>query len=225
MPRSKSSSRWLKEHFSDDYVIQAKKAGYRSRAAYKLLEIQEKDHLIKPGMTVVDLGAAPGGWSQVAIKLLKNQGYVFALDILPMDEIAGVDFLQGDFGKIEVANKLQKRLEDKCRGRISCDPSLCDPSLERRLVDVVLSDIAPNVSGIKSVDQANIMNLAENALDFACKTLKPGGSFLTKVFQGEGFDQYLKLMRAHFQKVKTRKPKASRDRSKELYLLGLSFRS
>ncbi len=206
MPQSKSSSRWLKEHFSDDYVMQAKKAGYRSRAAYKLLEIQEKDHLIKSGMTIVDLGAAPGSWSQVAVALLKNHGHVVALDILSMDDIAGVDFLQGDFGEIEVTEKLRKMLNNK-------------------KVDVVLSDIAPNVTGIKTVDQARIMNLAECALEFAKQELKPGGSLLIKVFQGEGFDEYLKLMRVSFQKVKTRKPKASRDRSKEQYLLGTGFKS
>lgn len=204
MSRSKSSKRWLEEHFSDDYVKRAKKEGYRSRAAFKLLEIQEKDRLIKPGMNIVDLGAAPGGWSQVAIQLLKDKGRVFALDILPMDDLVGVEFIQGDFEEEAVANELLSLMGGA-------------------KADSVLSDMAPNVSGIKSVDQARMMNLAECALAFAKKVLKSEGCFLVKVFQGEGFDAFLKEMRESFQKVKTRKPKASRDRSKELYLLGSGY--
>lgn len=204
MSRSKSSKRWLKEHFEDDYVKRAQKAGYRSRAAFKLLEIQEKDHLIKPGMNIVDLGAAPGGWSQVAVQLLKGRGKVFALDILPMDGIAGVDFIQGDFESEEVVNEML----DLMGGAQA---------------DVVLSDMAPNTSGIKAVDQARMMNLAESAVAFAQQVLKPEGVFLIKIFQGEGFDQYLKDLRTIFKKVKTRKPKASRDRSKEVYLLSQSL--
>lgn len=200
MARSKSSNRWLKEHFSDDYVKRAQKAGYRSRAAFKLLEIQEKDRLIKPGMTVVDLGAAPGGWSQIAKQLLKGQGEIFALDILPMDPIDDVKFIQGDFQEEAII----KQLLDLMGGQKA---------------DLVLSDIAPNISGIKSSDQARAMYLAEIALVFAEKVLKPEGVFLVKVFQGEGFQEFLKRMRVTFKKVKTRKPKASRERSKELYLL------
>lgn len=201
MSRSKSSSRWLKEHFDDDYVKRAQREGYRSRAAYKLLEIQEKDRLIKPGMNIVDLGAAPGGWSQVAARLLKGHGHIVAVDLLLMDGIAGVDFIQGDFETDEIVNQMLEMMKGQ-------------------KADLVLSDMAPNTSGIKAVDQARMMNLAESALAFAQKVLIPEGAFLIKIFQGEGFDQYLKDLRTIFKKVKTRKPKASRDRSKEVYLLG-----
>jgi 23S rRNA (uridine2552-2'-O)-methyltransferase len=202
MVRTKSSKRWLKEHFDDGFVKQAKEKGYRARSAFKLLEIQQKDRLIKPDMVIVDLGAAPGGWSQVAIECIKGRGKVFALDILPMDSIENVDFIQGDFQEDEILNILLDRLRDQ-------------------KVDLVLSDMAPNISGIKAVDQVKVMYLAELALDFAKQVLRPGGNFLVKVFQGEGFDQYLQAMRAYFKKVIVRKPEASRSRSREVYLLGV----
>jgi 23S rRNA (uridine2552-2'-O)-methyltransferase len=205
MPKSKSSKRWLREHFQDKYVKQAQKSGYRARSAFKLLEIQQKDHLIKPGMVIVDLGAAPGGWSQVVVELLKGKGKVFALDILPMEPITGVEFIQGDFGEEKVVQELLQRMQPT-------------------KADLVLSDILPNVSGIKVADQARAMYLAELALDFAKQILKPGGNFLVKVFQGADFEAFLKNMRSCFTKVVTRKPQASRDRSKEIYLLGKSFK-
>jgi 23S rRNA (uridine2552-2'-O)-methyltransferase len=201
MTKSKSSKRWLREHFRDKYVKQAQKGGYRARSAFKLLEIQQKDHLIKPGMVVVDLGAAPGGWSQVVVELLKGKGKVFALDILPMEPIVGVEFIQGDFRE----EKVIQRLLD---------------SMQMQKADLVLSDMAPNISGINVADQARAMYLAEVALDFAKVVLKPGGNFLVKVFQGADFEEFLKNMRACFTKVVTRKPQASRGRSKEVYLLG-----
>jgi 23S rRNA (uridine2552-2'-O)-methyltransferase len=202
MKRSKSSKRWLKEHFADDFVKKAQEAGYRSRAAFKLLEIQKKDRLIKPGMVVVDLGAAPGGWSQVAVELLKGKGRVFALDVLPMEPISGVDFICGDFCDEQVLAQLLLKMNGK-------------------KVDLVLSDMAPNISGIKVVDQSRSMYLAELALDCAKQILAPKGGFLVKVFQGEGFDAYLKDMRQYFKKVIVRKPQASRGRSREFYILGV----
>lgn len=201
MGRSKSSRAWLKEHFDDHWVQQAQAAGWRSRAAFKLIEIDDKDKLLKPGSVVVDLGAAPGGWSQVAVQRVGGAGQVFALDILPMPEIAGVTFLLGDFREQEVLEQLEAHLNG-------------------RSVDVVLSDMAPNISGMKAVDQPRAMYLAELALDFACQHLRPGGGWLCKVFQGEGFDQLLQQARANFARVITRKPQASRPRSKEVYLLG-----
>ena len=200
MARSKSSHRWLREHFSDPYVQQAQKEGYRSRAVYKLKEIQDKDQLLKPGMRVVDLGAAPGGWSQYAGDLIGDPGHVVALDILPMDALAGVTVLQADFTENEALDLLRE-------------------ALSGAPVDLVLSDMAPNISGMVAVDQPRAMYLAELALDFAREVLKPGGDFLVKVFQGEGFDEYLKVLRAEFTRVVTRKPKASRGRSREVYLL------
>ena len=205
MARSKSSGRWLKEHFDDQYVKQSQKDGWRSRASYKLLEIQEKDKIIRSGMRVVDLGAAPGGWSQVAIQLVGEKGRVVASDILPMDAIADVDFVQGDFTEEAV---LEQILET-----IGSDE-----------VDLVISDMAPNMSGALSVDQPNAMYLVELALDLSRQVLRKGGVFLVKVFQGEGFDAYLKDMKTSFDKVLTRKPKASRDRSREVYLLAIGFR-
>lgn len=198
--RTQSSQKWLKEHFTDPYVIQAQKLGYRSRAAFKLLEIQEKDSIIKPGMRIVDLGAAPGGWSQMAAKLLNSKGKIFALDILAMDPLPGVDFIQGDFHDEKVVRQLETMLEGQ-------------------KIDLVISDMAPNMSGVDSVDQPRGMLLAELALDFAVTHLKPGGDFLVKAFQGRDYDQYLKNVRAHFNKVQIRKPKASRARSTEMYLL------
>ncbi len=201
MGRKKSSSRrWLDEHHSDAYVKQARDAGYRSRAVFKLAEIQKKDRLLKPGITVVDLGAAPGGWSQYAAEVMQARGRIIALDILPIEPMAHVEVIEGDFREQAVLEKLQS-------------------SLEGQSVDLVLSDMAPNMSGVGPADQAGAMYLAELALAFACEHLRPGGDFLVKVFQGEGFDAYLKEMRAHFESVATRKPSASRARSKELYLL------
>jgi 23S rRNA (uridine2552-2'-O)-methyltransferase len=194
-----SSRRWLKEHFSDTYVKQAQQAGYRSRAVYKLQELQERDKLFRFGMTVVDLGAAPGGWSQLLIEYVGSKGRVVALDILPMDPIPGVDFIQGDFTEEESATTLLERLGAK--------------------VDWVISDMAPNLSGVDSVDQPRSIYLAELALDFALQVLAPEGGFLVKVFQGDGFDPFLKQVREHFKKVLIRKPKASRGRSREVYIL------
>jgi 23S rRNA (uridine2552-2'-O)-methyltransferase len=205
MARSKSSKRWLKEHFDDQYVKKAQASGYRSRAAFKLIEIQDKDKIIRPGMVVVDLGAAPGGWSQVAAEWVKPKGAIIALDILPMDELPGVDILLGDFTEEAVYQQLCQHLQG-------------------RAVDVVLSDMAPNFSGTPAVDQPRAMYLAELALDFARQTLKPGGCFLTKIFQGEGSAEYLKLLRGCFTKVIVRKPDASRDRSSEVYMLAQGFK-
>ena len=206
MARSKSSGRWLKEHSDDHYVRQSQKEGWRSRASYKLLEIQEKDHIFRLGSKVVDLGAAPGGWSQVAVQLVGEQGRVVASDILPMDAIAGVDFVQGDFTEEAVLGQIL--------ATIGADQ-----------VDLVISDMAPNMSGALSVDQPNAMYLVELALDLSRQVLRRGGVFLTKVFQGEGFDEYLRDMKTSFDKVQTRKPQASRARSREVYLLASGFRT
>jgi 23S rRNA (uridine2552-2'-O)-methyltransferase len=205
MARSKSSARWLREHFGDEYVKRARHEGYRSRAAYKLLEIHERDRLLRPGMMVVDLGAAPGGWSQLAVRLVRGRGAVIALDILPMDPLPGVEFIEGDFREVAVL----ERLLDVLAGQA---------------VDLVLSDMAPNASGIKAVDQPHGMYLAELALDFVRGRLRPGGDFLVKVFQGEGFDAFLKDLRAAFVTVVSRKPRASRARSAEQYLLARNYR-
>lgn len=204
MARSKSSNRWLQEHFNDTYVKRAQQEGYRSRAVFKLLEIQDRDNLLRPGMTVVDLGAAPGGWSEVAVRLVGDRGRVVALDILPMDAIAGVEFIQGDFREDEVLDRLIERVGN-------------------RPVDLVMSDMAPNISGTKAVDQPRAMYLAELALDLARRVLAPGGDFLVKVFQGEDFDAYLREVRGSFGKVMIRKPKASRPRSREVYLLARNY--
>lgn len=203
--RSKTSKGWLKEHFDDPYVKKAQKDGYRSRASYKLLEIQEKDRLLRPGMTVVDLGAAPGGWCQVASRLIGEKGRIIASDILPIDGIADVTFIQGDFTEDEVFEQIL--------AAIGGQP-----------VDLVISDMAPNMSGTPAVDQPRAMYLCELALDMAARVLRPGGDFLIKVFHGEGFDDYYRDMRARFDKVLTRKPGASRDRSRETYLLGRGFK-
>ena len=202
MKRSKTSKAWMQEHLNDAFVRQAQKDGYRARAAYKLIEIDDKDHLIKPGMAVVDLGSAPGSWSQVVAQRLKGQGKIIALDILPMVGIGGVDFIQGDLREDAVLAELEDRLNGQP-------------------IDLVISDMAPNISGISSVDQANATYLTELAVDFSLKWLKPNGNFLVKVFIGSGFEEIVKLMRESFEKVVTRKPKASRDRSSEVYLLGL----
>ncbi len=205
MGRSKSSGRWLNEHFSDPFVRKAHAEGMRSRAAYKLEELLERDLLLRPGMVVVDLGAAPGGWCQVTQEWLKGRGRVIALDILPMDELPGVEIIEGDFTSDEVLAQLEQVLGDT-------------------KVDLVLSDMAPNISGVASVDQARSMLLAELALDFARAHLRRGGGYLVKLFQGEGFDDYVRLLRANFDKVNLRKPKASRGRSREIYALATGFK-
>ena len=200
MKPSKTSKQWMREHVNDPFVQLAQKDGYRSRAAYKLLEINDKDRLFKPGMVVVDLGATPGGWSQIAAREVGRGGKVIALDLLPLDPLSGVDFIQGDFREESVL----KQLQDLLAGR---------------QVGLVISDMAPNMSGVLNADLARALYLAELAMDFALEQLQPDGQFLVKVFQGAGFEEYLKLMRGRFGKVVTRKPKASRDRSSELYLL------
>lgn len=200
MPKKSSSRRWLKEHFSDNYVKMAQQMGYRSRAAYKLIELQERDHLFKPGMVVVDLGAAPGGWSQVIAPWIQPNGRIIAMDILPMDPLPGVEFLQGDFSEENIFQELLKKIGDAS-------------------VDWIISDMAPNISGIESVDQPRSMGLAELALDFAIRVLNKKGGFLVKVFQGEGFDAFLIAVRKQFKTVYIRKPKASRSRSNEVYIL------
>ncbi len=205
MSRSKSSSRWLREHFDDVYVKKAQAEGLRSRAAFKLEELIERDRLLKPGIRVVDLGAAPGSWSQMVRKRLGDTGTVVALDILPMQGIAGVDFLQGDFREESVLRTLESRLDGQ-------------------KVDLVLSDMAPNMSGVALADQIRAMDLAELALDFSRHWLKPGGSFLIKLFQGAGFDDYLRSLRADFTRVTMRKPKASRARSREVYALATGMK-
>ncbi len=201
MKKNKTSRAWVHDHVNDPYVQRAQAEGYRARAAYKLLEIDERDRLLKPGAVVVDLGAAPGSWCQVAVKRCGPSGRVFALDLLPMEAVAGVDFLQGDFTEDAVLDELESRLGGA-------------------RVDVVLSDMAPNLSGVSAVDQARSIHLCELALDFAVRHLKPGGQFVVKVFQGEGFMDFRKQMEAGFASVQVRKPKASRDRSAEVYLLG-----
>lgn len=204
-PRSKSSKTWLNEHVNDPYVHQAQKDGYRARAAYKLLEINEKDKLIKNGTVLADLGSAPGSWSQVAVKLVGAQGQVFALDILPMEPIEGVSFIQGDFREDDVLAQLENLLGG-------------------RALDLVICDMAPNMSGHAVTDQARSYVLCELALDFAADHLKTGGNMLVKVFQGAGFQEYMQAMRDVFAQVLVRKPKASRSRSSEVYLLGKNKR-
>jgi 23S rRNA (uridine2552-2'-O)-methyltransferase len=203
--QSVSSQRWLKEHFDDKYVLLAQKQGWRSRAVFKLEEIQQADKLISSGMKVVDLGAAPGGWSQLASKLVGESGEVIACDILPMDPIAGVSFLQGDFREDAVLDAIVGRAGDKN-------------------VDVILSDMAPNASGNNAVDQAKAMYLCELALDMCHQVLKGNGSFVIKVFQGEGFKEYFQLIKKLFKTVKTRKPDSSRARSREVYLVATGFK-
>lgn len=205
MPKKRSSSRaWLREHRDDPYVQRAQREGYRSRACYKLLELQEKDRLIRPGMTVVDLGSAPGGWSQVAAELVGHGGRVVASDILAMDNLAGVEFIQGDFTEDAVFERILAALGDTP-------------------VDFVMSDMAPNMSGMNAVDQPRSMYLVELALDMATRVLTPGGSFVAKVFHGEGFDELFRAARVDFGKVLTRKPGASRSRSREVYLVARDF--
>ncbi len=200
MKPSKTSKQWMREHLNDPFVLLAQKDGYRSRAAYKLIEIDAKDHLLKSGMVVVDLGATPGGWAQVVAAKVGRGGKVIGLDLLPMDPLGGVDFIQGDFRDDAVLRQLEAMLDG-------------------RTVNLVISDMAPNISGIVSADKARAMHLAELAMEFALENLTPEGSFLVKVFQGEGFEEFVKQLRSSFAKVVTRKPKASRDRSSEVYLL------
>lgn len=204
MARSASSARWLKEHFDDEYVKRAQQMGYRSRAVFKLLEIDEKDRLFRKGMRVIDLGAAPGGWSQIARDRVGPQGRVVALDILPMDPLPGVEVLQGDFREESVMNALLAALDGE-------------------QVDLVMSDMAPNISGERTIDQPRAMYLAELALDLAQRVLVPGGDLLIKVFQGEGSDAFMRTLKQHFGKVIVRKPKASRPRSREVYLLARNY--
>ncbi len=200
MARSKSSSRWLREHFDDEYVQRAQREGWRSRAVYKLEELDQKYRLLKPGMTVVDLGAAPGGWSQYAARVLGAKGRVIALDILPMDPLPGVVFIEGDFRDEAVLTRLEAVLDD-------------------HTIDLVMSDMAPNISGMGAVDQPRAMYLVELAVDFARQHLRAGGTFVAKVFQGEGFDALVQDLRRDFGRVAVRKPKASRPRSREVYLV------
>ncbi len=206
MARSKSSHRWLKEHFSDPFVKRAQSEGWRSRAVFKLEELLERDRILKPGMVVVDLGAAPGGWSQMVRQRLGDSGRVVALDILPMQGIAGVEVIEGDFREEAVVQQLEAILNGA-------------------VVDLVLSDMAPNISGVDSADQARAMHLAELAQEFSAMHLKPGGACLVKLFQGRGSDEYLKGLRAGYERVSIRKPKASRARSAEVYALATGKRA
>jgi 23S rRNA (uridine2552-2'-O)-methyltransferase len=205
MGRTKSSASWMSRHLSDPFVKQAQKDGYRSRSAYKLIELNEKDKLIRPGMRVMDLGSAPGGWSQVAGRLVGAKGRVLATDILPMDGLTNVDFIQGDFTEDTVVQQVFEWLAGE-------------------KFDLIVSDIAPNISGIASADQARSIYFLELALDTVCKALKPGATFVAKMFQGSGSDEYLKELRNHFSKVSIRKPAASRKESREVYLVAKGFK-
>lgn len=200
MSRSKSSGAWLREHHDDKYVLQARRDGYRSRAVYKLIEIQNKDQILKPGQFVVDLGAAPGGWSEYAAQFISQQGRLIAVDLLPIDPIAGVEMIQGDFTEQVVLERILNLAEGQ-------------------KIDLVLSDMAPNLSGMDSVDQPKSMYLAELALELALDHLKEDGQFVTKLFQGEGFDSYKSSLYQAFKSVKLRKPDASRSRSREIYAI------
>lgn len=206
MARSKSSNRWLEEHVNDPYVKQAQIDGYRARAAYKLIELNEKDKLIRPGMLVVDLGSAPGSWSQIAGRLVGVKGRVIASDILPMDSLENVDFIQGDFTEESVFNQIMDLLGGA-------------------KAELVISDMAPNISGVDAVDQASSIYLVELALDMARQVLKPKGNFVAKVFHGEGYDDYVKEVRTSFEKVVIRKPDSSRARSREVYVVGKGFKA
>lgn len=205
MARSKSSNQWMQEHFDDEYVKKAQAMGYRSRSTFKLVEIQEKDKIIKPGMNVIDLGAAPGGWSDYARKIVGKKNKVIGLDLLAIDPIDGVDFIQGDFRENDVLDELMRVLDGAP-------------------VDLVMSDMAPNISGNKAMDQPRSIYLAELALDTAQTVLTKGGTFLIKMFQGEGFDEYKKQVTKSFTSVVIRKPKSSRPRSKEVYILAKGFK-
>lgn len=206
MARSKTSQKWLDEHVNDPYVKKAQLDGYRSRASYKLIEINEKDKLYRPGSVVIDLGSAPGGWSQIVAPVVGDNGRVIASDILPMDVLEDVTFIQGDFTEESVYNEILD-------------------ALDGQPVDTVISDMAPNMSGVNATDQYSSMYLVELALDMARNVLKPGGNFCAKVFQGVGYDEYLKDVRSSFDKVYIRKPSASRPRSREVYIVGKGFKS
>jgi 23S rRNA (uridine2552-2'-O)-methyltransferase len=206
MARSKSSHRWMQRHVNDEFVKRSRREGYRSRATYKLLEIQEKDHPLQTGQVVVDLGAAPGGWSQLAAEMVGPNGDVIAFDILPMDPLPGVTIIQGDFREDGALRDLEELLNG-------------------RQVDLVISDMAPNVSGVAAVDQPRSMHLCELALDFCEQHLRPGGGFVCKVFHGEGFDPWMRAVKAHFGRALTRKPKASRANSREVYLVAGNYHS
>ena len=206
MARSKSSNRWLEEHVNDPYVKRAQIDGYRSRASYKLIELIEKDRLVRPGMVIMDLGSAPGGWSQIVAPMVGDKGRVIASDILPMNPLADVDFIQGDFTEDAVFEQILALLDGAG-------------------VDLVISDMAPNISGVNAADQASSMYLVELALDMARQVLKPKGAFVAKVFHGEGYDDYLKDVRSSFDKVVIRKPDASRARSREVYLVAKGFKA
>lgn len=203
--RSASSKRWLHEHRSDTYVQKARHEGFRSRAVYKLEELDQRDHLLRPGISIVDLGAAPGGWCQYIERKLGGKARVVAVDVLPMDPIPGVTFIEGDFREAEVLGALEA-------------------AVGAAKVDLVLSDMAPNISGVDAADQATSVHLAELTLDFARARLKPGGALVTKLFQGEGFDEFVRNLRQAFEKVVLRKPKASRPRSREVYLVARGLR-
>lgn len=221
MARSKTSGDWLKEHFDDEYVKRSQKEGYRSRAIYKLQEIQQKDNLIRPNMQVVDLGAAPGGWSQYAAELVGSKGRVVASDILSIDPLPFVEFVKGDFTEESVLNEILAVLN----GDLDESSSNKSPNTSTNYrADVVISDMAPNMTGVEATDQPRSIYLCELSLDMACQILKPGGSFVAKVFQGDGSEAFLKDVRSHFAKVKIRKPKASRPRSREVYVVGQNFK-
>ena len=205
MKRTRTSNAWLHEHVTDPYVQRAKAEGFRSRAAFKLMEIDDRDHLIRAGEVVVDLGATPGGWSQIAAKRMQGKGRVIALDLLEMEPLHGVEFIQGDFREDDVLQQLETMLGGE-------------------KVGLVLSDMAPNMSGILVSDQARVMHLAELGMAFSREWLKPEGAFLVKVFQGHGYEDFVREMRQTFKTVTTRKPEASRDRSAEVYLLGRGLR-
>jgi len=205
MAKSKNRS-WIKQHVNDPYVMQSQKDGYRSRASYKLLEIIGKDRLIRPGMTVVDLGSAPGGWSQVAMELVGHEGRVHAIDLLPMDSIAGVDFILGDFTDEPILQELLALVDN-------------------RPVDLVISDMAPNLTGSKAVDQPTSIYLVELAVDLACQVMKPEGVFIAKLFQGEGFDEFVRHARTLFNAVSMRKPDASRAKSREVYMVAKGLKA
>ena len=209
MAKSKSSNAWLQEHFDDEYVKKAQQEGYRSRAVYKLAEIQQKEKLIKPNMAIIDLGAAPGGWSQYAVKLAGKKGRVIASDILDIDPLPFVEFIQGDFTEQSVLDQILG--------------VLAQSNSNNHKLDVVISDMAPNISGVESIDLPRSLYLCELALDMAKEVLKPGGSLVVKLFQGQGSDQYLRDVRSSFRQVKIRKPKASRARSKEVYVVAKNF--
>ena len=216
MAKSKSSKGWLKEHFDDEYVRRSQQDGYRSRAIYKLIEIDKKDRLVKPGMTIIDLGAAPGGWSEYCVKKLGKKGTMVALDILPMEPIDGVTIIEGDFREDAIFEELMAVM-----AAVERDGAIDNSDSK---ADLVISDMAPNISGMESVDMPRAYYLCDLALDLARQVLKPGGGLLVKLFQGEGFEEYSKELKSSFTRVVMRKPKASRARSREIYALATGFK-